>query len=106
VSTERWGVVVFEDIESDPLQDLAVADLYPHMRSDPSHYVWARWRMPTLQEVYRTRPSRTDEDPELRSVRGWWWASQEELRERARKLREVERMQRARHEARKASADV
>lgn len=106
VSTHRWGVVVFEDIESDPLQDSGMADLYPHMRSDPSRYVWARWRMPTLQEVYRTRPYRTDEDPELRTIRGWWWSSQDELRERARKLREVERMQRARHEARKASADV
>jgi hypothetical protein len=106
VSTERWGVVVFEDIESDPIQDPGIADLYPHVRNDPSRYVWARWRMPALQEVYRTRPSRTDEDLELRSVRGWWWSSREELRERARKLREVERMQRARTEARKASADV
>jgi hypothetical protein len=106
VSTHRWGVVVFEDIESDPIQDLAVADLYPHMRSDPPRYVWARWRMPTLQEVYRTRPPRTDEDHELRESRGWWWSSREELRERARKLREVERMQRARTEARKVSADV
>jgi hypothetical protein len=106
VSTERWGVVVFEEIESDPIQDPGMADLYPHVRSDPSRYVWARWRMPALQEVYRTRPSRTDEDPELRSVRGWWWSSREELRERARKLREVDRAQRARYEARKASAGV
>jgi len=106
VSTHRWGVVVFEDVESDPIQDIAAADLYPHMRSDPSRYVWARWRMPTLQEVYRTRPPRTDEDPEPRTSRGWWWSSREELRERARKLREVERAQRARDEARKTSAVV
>lgn len=106
VSTERWGVVIFEDIENDPICDPGMADLYPHVRSDPSGYVWARWRMPTLQEVYRTRPSRTDEDVELRSVRGWWWASREELRERARKLREVERAQRARHDVRKVSAEV
>lgn len=106
VSTERWGVVVFEDIDSDPIHDPGMADLYPHVRGDPSRCVWAHWRMPTLQEVYRTRPSGTDEDPELRSVRGWWWSSRDELRERARRLREVERMQRARTEARKASADV
>ncbi|MBF9195780.1 hypothetical protein [Microvirga terrestris] len=106
VSTERWGVVVFEDIESDPIEDPGMADLYPHVRSDPPRYVWARWRMPTLQEVYHTRPSRTDEDPELRTSRGWWWSGREELRERARRLREVERAQRARHEARKASAEV
>ncbi|WP_201860676.1 hypothetical protein [Microvirga soli] len=97
VSTERWGVVVFEGIESDPIQDAGIIDLYPHVRSDPARYVWARWRIPTLQEVYRTRPSRMDEGPELRSVRGWWWASREELRERA---------QRARNEARKTSAEV
>jgi hypothetical protein len=106
VSTERWGVVVFEDIESDPIQDSGMADLYSHMRNDPSCYVWARWRMPTLQEVYHTKPSRADEDPELLTSRGWWWSGREELRERARKLREVERAQRARHEARKASAEV
>ncbi|MBM1175482.1 hypothetical protein [Microvirga arabica] len=106
LTTNRWGVVVFEDIESDPIQDPGMADLYPHVLSDPARYVWARWRIPTLQEVYRTRPSRTDEDSELRSVRGWWWSSREELRERARKLREVERMQRARTEARKAAADA
>ena len=106
VSTERWGVVVFEDIESDPIQGAGTTDLYPHVRSDPARYVWARWRIPTLQEVYRTRPCRTDEGPKLRSVRGWWWASREELRERARKLREVERAQRARNEARKASAEI
>jgi hypothetical protein len=106
VSTERWGVVVFEDIESDPIQDPGMAELYSHMRNGLSRYVWAVWRMPTLQEVYRTKPPRTDEDPELRKSRGWWWSSREELRERARKLREVERAQRARNEARKASAEV
>jgi hypothetical protein len=106
LSTDRWGVVVFEEIESGPIHDPEAAEFYPHMRSDPSRYVWAHWRMPTLQEVYRTRPVRRDEDPELRATRGWWWASSEELRERARKLREVERAQKARQGARKASAEV
>ena len=106
VSTDRWGIVVFEDIESDPIHNPEAEELYPHIRSNSSGYVWARWRMPTLQEVYRTRPSRTDEDPELRAVRGWWWASRDELRERARKLREVERAQLARHGTRKTSAQV
>jgi hypothetical protein len=106
VSIDRWGVVVFEDIQDVPLHDPEVAELYPHVRDDPARYVWARWRMPSLQEVYRTRPARADEEPELRSTRGWWWASRDELRERARKLREVERAQRARHEVRKTSAEV
>jgi hypothetical protein len=106
LSTVSWGVVVFEDIDSEPIDAPSVADLYPHVRSDPSRYVWARWRMPSLQEIYRTKPARTEEEPELRSSRGWWWASRDELQERARKLREVERAQRSRHLARKTSVEA
>lgn len=106
VATGAWGVVVFEDIESLPIDDPSMLNLYPHTRSDPSRYVWARWRMPSLQEVYRTRPSRDADDPEQRAGRGWWWASREELQQRARKLREVERAQRSRDLAHKPSAEA
>jgi hypothetical protein len=106
VATGPWGVVVFDEIESDPITDPSPAEIYPQMRDEPARYVWARWRMPTLQEIYRTRPARGDEDPDVRSARGWWWASREELQERARKLREVERAQRSRNLARKAPAEI
>jgi hypothetical protein len=106
LATHTWGVVVFEEIESDPIADPLLAAIYPHVREEPSRYVWARWRMPALQEVYRTRPVRDEEDPALKSSRGWWGAGRDELRERARKLREVERAQRSRDLARKVSAEM
>lgn len=107
LATRLWGVVVFEDIDSEAIIDEpSLLDLHPFVRDEPSRYVWARWRMPTLQEIYRTRPVSGDEEPEARSSRGWWWASREELQERARKLREVERAQRSRQFARKASLEA
>ena len=106
LATKSWGVVVFEAIDVDPIDEPAATGLYAHARGDPARFVWAHWRMPTLQEIYRTRPVPAEEDPDIRSARGWWWASRDELQERARKLREVERAQRSRHLARKASARV
>ncbi len=106
LATLQWGVVVFEEIESDLIDDPAAGEVYPQIETDMSRYVWARWRMPALPEIYRTRPVRSDGDPDLRSNRGWWWPSRDELQERARKLREIERAQRSRHPARKASAEA
>jgi hypothetical protein len=106
LSTNRWGVVVFEAVDLDPIDEPSAAALYAHVQGDPSRYVWAHWRMPTLQEIYRTKPVQAEEDPEARFTRGWWWASRDELRERARKLREVERAQRSRELTRKASVGL
>ncbi|WP_247654127.1 MULTISPECIES: hypothetical protein [Microvirga] len=106
LSTISWGVVVFEAIDVDPIDDPAAARLYAHLQGDPSHYVWGHWRMPTLQEIYRTRPVQAEEASEIRSARGWWWSSRDELQERARRLREVERAQRSRHQTRKTSIDA
>ena len=98
--------MVFEAIDIDPIADPSATEFYDHVRNAPPDYVWAHWRMPTLQEIYRTRPVRTEEDPEVRTARGWWWPSKEELQERARKLREVERAQRSRDLARRAPVGV
>ena len=62
--------------------------------------------MPTLQEIYRTRPFRDAQDPGLRASRGWWWADRGELQERARKLREMERALRSRNLSRSAPVDA
>jgi hypothetical protein len=101
LATDRWGVVVFEAIDVDPVGESSMANLYAHVQGDPGRYVWAHWRMPTLQEIYRTKPAQAEEGPAVRLARGWWWASRDELQERARKLREVERAQRSRHLSRK-----
>jgi hypothetical protein len=106
LSTVHWGVVVFEDIESDPIGDPTVAELYPHLGDDFARFVWARWRMPTLQEVYRTKPTCEEDNPDLRSSRGWWHPRRDELQERGRRLREIERAQRSRFLTRNTPADA
>jgi hypothetical protein len=106
LATIAWGVVVFEDIDNIPIQEAVESDLYPHAAGHPGQYVWARWRMPSLQEVYRMRPRREPDDMLLREIRGWWLPSREELQERARKLREIERAQRSREMSLKNPADV
>jgi hypothetical protein len=106
VSTLPWGVVIFEEIESHVIEGALDRTVYPHAKDEPSRYVWARWRMPNLQEVYRAKPIRAAEDRALRESRGWWQPSRGELQERARKLREMERAQHARQMAQKHSAGI
>ena len=48
LATLQWGVVVFEEIESDLIDDPAAGEVYPQIETDMSRYVWARWRMPAL----------------------------------------------------------
>lgn len=95
--TIAWGVVVFDEIDDHVIEEVLDASLYPHAAADPGRHVWAHWRMPTLQEVYRVRPAREAEERVLRESRGWWRPSRDELQERARRLRQSERAQRARH---------
>ncbi|QFU15528.1 hypothetical protein [Microvirga thermotolerans] len=91
VATLAWGIVVFEDIGPEPLSDLRLRDRYPHLKDPLGRYVFARWRRPTLQEVYRARPAREPDDADLRADRGWWLPDRGELREAARRLRQAER---------------
>jgi hypothetical protein len=104
VATSSWGVVVFEEIGGERIADVAMKVLYPHLTDDPARYVWARWRMPELWELYRARPVPEDEHSELRLTRGWWLPTRDELQDRARQLRQVERALQTRRLVRKRSA--
>lgn len=101
--TFSWGVVVFEEIDPHVIGEALDSRIYPHATEGSGRYVWAHWRMPTLQEIYRARPAREAEEYSLRERRGWWLPDRDELQERARKLRELERAQRARQAAQKDS---
>lgn len=91
VATTAWGIVIFEGIDLQPIADVSVEAPYPHLRAPLSRYVWAHWRMPELREIYRARPAREADSPALRASRGWWLPNQDELRERARQLRQSAR---------------
>jgi hypothetical protein len=99
VATHGYGVVLFEDIVGEVVDTESVAALYPHLGADVD-YVWARWRLPTLEEVNATWPAREPEAPEVAGPRGWWRPSRAELQERRRLLRATERARRTRAEAR------
>ncbi|HEV2605721.1 MAG TPA: hypothetical protein VGU24_18890 [Microvirga sp.] len=102
VATHGYGVVLFEDIVGEVVDTATVEALYPHLATD-ADYVWARWRLPTLEEVNATWPAREPEAPEIAGPRGWWRPSRAELQERRRVLRAAERAQRTRTELREGT---
>jgi hypothetical protein len=90
------GVVVFEETASEPFGADAVPARYPHIHETAASYVWARWRVPAPQELYRARPERQPTDEALKLARGWWYPNRLELRERIRRVHQIERMRRSR----------
>jgi len=69
---------------------------YPHITERAPSYVWAKWRMPTLQEVTWAKPIREPVGEGEKLARGWWLPDRGELRERIRRVRQLERMRRTR----------
>ena len=90
------GVVVFEETGSEPFGADVVPARYPHVGEAAPSYVWAKWRMPEIWELYRAKRVREPAEEGLKRTRGWWLPDQSELRERIRQLRRVERMRRSR----------
>jgi hypothetical protein len=99
------GVVVFEETGSEPFGADAVPARYPHIHETAAAYVWARWRVPALQELYRARPAREPADETLKLARGWWFPDRSELRERIRRVRQIERTMRSRMESGRVRTD-
>jgi hypothetical protein len=93
------GVVVLEETGSDPVGANAIPVRYPHVGGAEPVYVWAKWRLPTLPELYRARPAREPPDEALKHARGWWVPDRTELRERIRRVRQIERMRQSRRRA-------
>ncbi|MBM6594840.1 hypothetical protein [Microvirga pudoricolor] len=99
VGTFRFGVVVFEAIDADPLEDVGSLErlgVYPHVHDHAGSYSWAHWRLPEWQEITWARPLREPVGSREKIRLGWWPPDQNERRERMRKLREIERAQRTR----------
>ena len=96
VATFGPGIVVFEETGSEPIGAASVPVRYPHVSEAAPVYVWARWRMPTLRELTWAKPVREPAGDNEKLARGWWLPDRSELRERIRRVRQIERMKRTR----------
>lgn len=87
ITTEAYGIVIVSDITGELIEHDEIADLYPAFGEDR---VWGFWRVPSLEALVQTWPSKTaPQDDERR--RGWWLPTIEELREARRAARSRER---------------
>ena len=89
VATERYGIVVFNEVSGEFVEPLELTASYPIARANVD-YVWGRWRSATLPELIRTWPARDPPGAYQRS-RGWWQPTLGELRVARRNARSIER---------------
>lgn len=76
IATVLYGIIVVDDVTGE-LVDLAeLSGLYPH---SPHERVWGVWRVPSLEELVHTWPSKVVPG-EYERQRGWWLPSLEEMR--------------------------
>ena len=87
VATGVYGIIVVSDITGELVEREEIADLYPPFDDD---HVWALWRVPSLEELVQTWPSKAVAKENERR-RGWWFPTIEELREARRTARLRER---------------
>ena len=92
VTTEPWGVVVFEaPEEGDFVKVEAVPALYTHVTGPEAMeggWTWVRWRQPTWRELASLRPASPDPGG---ARRGWWPPTAPELEARRETLRRIHR---------------
>jgi hypothetical protein len=87
IATAAYGIVVVSDITGELVEHEEIAGLYLDIAGE---HVWGLWRMPSLEELVQTWPSKAaTRDDERR--RGWWFPTIEELREARRVARSRER---------------
>lgn len=87
VATEAYGIVIVFEITGELVDRDGLADLYRNLHAD---HVWGSWRVPSLDELVRTWPAKSDPDDGERA-RGWWLPTLDELREARRTARSRER---------------
>lgn len=87
IATAPYGIIVVDDVTGELVEPGDIADLYPEFSDER---VWGTWRVPSLDELVHTWPSKA-EPTEHERQRGWWPPTIEELREARRTARSRER---------------
>lgn len=87
IATGLYGLIVVDNVTGELVDADEVTDLYPDF---PDDRVWGTWRVPSLEELVHTWPSKV-EPREHERQRGWWLPTIEELREARRSARSRER---------------
>jgi hypothetical protein len=87
VATALYGIIVLDDITGELVDPGEISDLHPNF---PDDRVWGTWRLPSLDELVHTWPSKA-EPREHDLKRGWWLPTKEELREARRTAKSRER---------------
>jgi hypothetical protein len=83
IVTALYGIIVVDDVTGELVEPGDIADLYLELSGDR---VWGTWRVPSLEELVHTWPSKV-EPTEKERQRGWWLPTIEELREARRTAR-------------------
>ncbi|MBN9056534.1 MAG: hypothetical protein J0H80_22825 [Rhizobiales bacterium] len=87
IATGLYGLIVVDDVTGELVDPGEISDLYPDFHDDR---VWGAWRVPSLEELVHTWPSKV-EPADYERQRGWWLPTIEELREARRTARSRER---------------
>lgn len=76
VSTPSYGIVVVTQVIGELVDPAEITEHYPDANED---FVWAAWRLATLEELVSTWPAKS-EPGKYERLRGWWQPTIEELR--------------------------